>query len=96
MIIPISKCTWTYLLHSKSQVPLIFQGFFAYVKTHSGGAIKFLKSDNGTEFFNSTLNPLLTTLWIVHQSSCVATPQQNGVVERKHRHLLEVARALRF
>ena len=33
---------------------------------------------------------------IIHQSSWVDTPQQNGVAKRKSRHLLEVARSLIF
>ena len=33
---------------------------------------------------------------IIHQSSCTNSPQQNGMVERKHRYLLEVSRAFYF
>lgn len=33
---------------------------------------------------------------IVHQKSCPYTPQQSGVAKRKHRHIVEVTRVLRF
>ena len=33
---------------------------------------------------------------IIHQISCVITPQQNGIAERKNRHLLDVSRTIMF
>ncbi|RVW74918.1 Retrovirus-related Pol polyprotein from transposon TNT 1-94 [Vitis vinifera] len=43
-----------------------------------------------------TVGEFLAQEGIVHLSSCVDTPQQNEIVERKNRHLLEVARSLMF
>lgn len=74
----------------------LFQKFLAYVDTHFKTKVKTIRSDNGTEFFNKHINSLFDSLGIIHQHSCVETPQQNGRAERKHKHLLSVARALKF
>ncbi|XP_019230258.1 PREDICTED: uncharacterized protein LOC109211210 [Nicotiana attenuata] len=72
------------------------KNFIARIKTQFDTRIKTLRSDYGTEFFNAKCNELLAENGIIHESSCPYTPQQNGIVERKHRHILDVTRALKF
>ncbi|KAJ9544468.1 hypothetical protein OSB04_024175 [Centaurea solstitialis] len=51
-------------------------------------------SDNGTEFRNVKLQSFLEDVGISHNLSAVRTPQQNGVVERMNRTLVEAARSM--
>lgn len=88
-----TRCTWTYLMSHKSDAQTYITAFINLVETQFSLKIKILRSDNGPEF---TLKNLYLDKGIIHQTSCVSTPQQNGVAERKHRHLLNVARALLF
>ncbi|XP_019262481.1 PREDICTED: uncharacterized protein LOC109240314 [Nicotiana attenuata] len=71
--------------------------FLIMVERRFGKKVKRIRSDNAMElgkgFFQSNF---FQSQGILHETSCVATPQQNGVVERKHRHLFEVARSLYF
>ncbi|XP_074302927.1 uncharacterized protein LOC141637261 [Silene latifolia] len=78
------------------QVPGLFRDFLAYVFTQFNKTVKTVRSDNGTEFLQQYCSELFKSKGIVHQTSIVGTPQQNGRVERKHRHLLETARALKI
>lgn len=70
--------------------------FFHLVENQFFTSVKTFRSDNGFEFCNTLYSNLFKTKGIIHQNSCVHTPQQNRVVESKYRHLLDVARALRF
>jgi transposase InsO family protein len=52
--------------------------------------IKKIRSDNGTKFKNSQIEGFFEEECIKHEFSSPYTPQQNGVVERKNRTLLDM------
>ncbi|GKV43433.1 hypothetical protein SLEP1_g50721 [Rubroshorea leprosula] len=91
-----SRCTWVYLLKHKSEAALYLVNFCNMVETQFETHVQQMRSDNGKEFTEGLVKDFCQKKGILQQTSCVNTPQQNGVVERKHRHLLEVARALCF
>ena len=58
--------------------------------------VQNLRSDNAKEYVSEQFQPFMLQHGILHQTSCVDTPAQNGVAKRKNRHLLETARALLY
>jgi len=70
--------------------------FCAMVRTQFKTKVSTIRSDNGSEFVSGPMKRFYGEQGIVHETSCVDTPQQNRKIERKHRHVLNVARALRF
>ena len=91
-----SRCTWLYLLKQKCDVLSAFKNFYALICNQYNAKVKIFRSDNGTEYVNQNFDDFLSSNGIVHQTTCVNTAAQNGVAERKNRHLLEVARSLMF
>ncbi|GJR01275.1 retrovirus-related pol polyprotein from transposon TNT 1-94 [Tanacetum coccineum] len=90
-----TRCTWTYLIHTKDHIHDTLSLFF-YIRNHYNVKTKFIRSDNGTEIVNKACLALFCSLGIVHQKSMVYTPQQNRVVDRKHKHLLDTAKAIKL
>lgn len=91
-----SRVVWVYLMRDKGQTGDLLRTFCNMVKTQFGKTVKIIRSDNGREFDSQPMTQYLTQNGILQQTSMVDTLEQNGWVERKHRHILEVARALRF
>ena len=86
--------SWLFPLKAKSEVFSIFVIFKTYVENLLGNKIKTFRTDSGGEFTSSAFTNFLLQHGISHQFSCPHTPEKNGCVERKHRHLTKTARTL--
>ncbi|CAA7046959.1 unnamed protein product [Microthlaspi erraticum] len=82
-----TRYSWLYPLKRKSDVRNTFIAFKSLVENRFQHKIQTLYSDNGGEFV--ALRSFLTTHGISHLTSPPHTPEHNGVVERKHRHIDE-------
>jgi hypothetical protein len=81
-------------LQEKSQTQETLKGFLRRAQNEFRLRIKKIRSDNGTKFKNSQIEGFLEKEGIKHEFSSLYTPQQNGVVERKNRTLLDMARTM--
>lgn len=82
--------------HAKVTALQVIKAFVIFVENQFNTHIQIIRSDNGLEFTNIEANQFFQSKGIIHQKSCPYTPQQNGVVEWKHKYMLETARALLF
>ncbi|KAJ9566938.1 hypothetical protein OSB04_002904 [Centaurea solstitialis] len=86
--------TWLEFLRAKSDAADLIIAFIKRIQVLLGCQVRKLRSNNGTEFRNVKLQSFLEEVGISHNFSDVRTPQQNGVVERKNRTLVEAARSM--
>ena len=91
-----SRTTWLYLMKNRFELFSHFRAFCAEIHTQFHVSIQHLRSDNTNEYVLEQFQFFMLQNDILHQTSCVDTSAQNGVAERKNRHLLEIARALLF
>ncbi|KAL4292152.1 hypothetical protein GQ457_14G024210 [Hibiscus cannabinus] len=91
-----SKKVWMYFLKEKSEVFAKFKQWKAQVENQTCRKIKYLRSDNGTEYTDSQFQRFCEDHGIQRHFTVRKTPQQNGVAERMNRSLNERARCLRL
>ncbi|KAJ9561525.1 hypothetical protein OSB04_006685 [Centaurea solstitialis] len=94
MVDEYSRYTWLEFLRMKSEAPELIIKFIKRIQVLLQLPVRKIRSDNGTEFKNATLDAYLTSVGISHNFSGAYTPQQNGVVERRNRTLVEAARTM--
>ncbi|KAL8099440.1 hypothetical protein AgCh_031901 [Apium graveolens] len=89
-----SRYTWVLFLYSKDEAADMIIYHINKIGLEAGVLVRTIRSDNGTELRNAKLNDLCTEKGISRQFLAPRIPQQNGVVERKNRTLVEAGRTM--
>nr|GFB07340.1 hypothetical protein [Tanacetum cinerariifolium] len=89
-----SRFTWVKFLRSKDETPKVFIKFITQIQVGLNKTIQYVRTDNETEFVNHTMIEYYERIGIFHQKTVPRTPQQNGVVERQNRTLVEAAQTM--
>nr|GFA31101.1 hypothetical protein [Tanacetum cinerariifolium] len=89
-----SRYTWTHFLRSKDETPVVLIDFLRLVQRGLQAQVRVVRTDKGTEFLNQTLHAYFAAEGIHHQTSVARTPEQNGVVKRRNRTLVDAARTM--
>jgi transposase InsO family protein len=86
--------SWVFFLESKDQVFEHFRLLALRLNNEHPNCLKAIRSDNETEFRNASFDRFCLEYGIEQQFFASRVPQQNGVVERKNRTLVEMTRTM--
>ncbi|WVZ51648.1 hypothetical protein U9M48_002770, partial [Paspalum notatum var. saurae] len=89
-----SQFSWVFFMEFKDEAFGFVRGLVLRLRNESHKAMRAIRSDNGGEFRNSRFENFCRDLSLEHQFSSPYTLPQNGVVERKNRTLVEMARTM--
>ena len=87
---------WVYFLRQKNEMFSMFKKFKDLVENQTRRKIQKLRTDNGIEFCEMEFNEFYAVNGTTRHKTLVGKPQQNEVVERFNRTLLEKARCMLF
>nr|GEZ24826.1 hypothetical protein [Tanacetum cinerariifolium] len=89
-----SRYTWVHFLRTKDETPEVIKNFWKKIYVRLQAPVIIVRTENGTEFRKHVLKEYFDSVGITHETSVAKTPQQNGVVERRNRTLVEAARTM--
>ncbi|GKF34343.1 retrovirus-related pol polyprotein from transposon TNT 1-94, partial [Tanacetum coccineum] len=78
----------------RDETPEALKDFLKMIQRNLQAQVISFRSDKGIEFLNKTLHAYFKEEGIEHQTSTPRTPEQNGVVKRRNRTLVEAARMM--